>query len=107
MINATALESAFNTDVSFDDYLHETSDENVIANTLTILNKGRGEKDRIDYDEKSFMDSIFGTDYDRVYKGTVFIPVNEDHFTATAGFGKYPTTMEAETIEAKQQAKER
>lgn len=107
MINATALESAFNTDVSFDDYLHETSDENVIANTLTILNKGRGEKDRIDYDEKSFMDSIFGTDYDRVYKGTVFIPVNEDHFTATVGFGKYPTTMEAETIEAKQQAKER
>lgn len=106
MINATALESAFNTDVSFDDYLHETSDENVIANTLTILNKSRGEKDRIDYDEKSFIDSVFGTDYDRVYKGTVFIPVNEDHFTATAGFGSYPTDVEAKTIEAKQQARE-
>jgi hypothetical protein len=50
MINATALESAFNTDVSFDDYLHETTDENIIENTLTILNKGRGEKDRIDFD---------------------------------------------------------
>lgn len=107
MINATALEAAFNTDVTFDNYLYETTDENVIANTLTILNKSRGEKDRIDHDEKSFLDSIFGTDYDRVYKGTIFIPVNEDHFTATAGFGNYPTTMEAETIEAKQQAKER
>lgn len=107
MINATALETAFNTDVTFDNYLYETTDENVIANTLTILNKSRGEKDRIDHDEKSFLDSIFGTDYDRVYKGTIFIPVNEDHFTATAGFGNYPTTMEAETIEAKQQAKER
>lgn len=107
MINATALEQAFNTDVSFDDYLHETSDENVIANALTIINKSRGEKDRIDYDEKSFIDSVFGTDYDKVYKGTIFIPVNEDHFTATAGFGKYPTTMEAQTIEAKQQAEQR
>lgn len=107
MLNATALEQAFNTDVSFDDYLQETSDENVIANALTIINKSRGDKDRIDYDEKSFMDSIFGTDYDRVYKGTVFIPVNEDHFTATVGFGNYPTTMEAQTIEAKQQAEQR
>lgn len=107
MINATALEQAFNTDVSFDDYLQETSDENVIANALTIINKSRGEKDRIDYDEKSFIDSVFGTDYDKVYKGTIFIPVNEDHFTATAGFGKYPTTMEAQTIEAKQQAEQR
>ena len=107
MVNATALGTAFDEDVSFADYLFETRDENTIKNTLTILQQGRGEKDRIDFDEKSFFDSIFGTDYDHVYKGTVFIPVNEDHFTASGGSGNYPTSDEAELIEAKQQVKDR
>ena len=107
MLNATALEQAFNTDVSFDDYLHETTDENIIENTLSILNKSRGEKDRIDFDSKSFIDSVLGTDYDHVYKGTIFIPVNEDYFTSTAGFGNYLTPQEAEVAEAKQQAHQR
>jgi hypothetical protein len=95
IVNATALESAFNEDVSFDDYLSETTDENIIANTLSIINNGRDSKDKIDHDAKSFLDSVFGTDYDHVYKGTVFIPVNTDYFTATAGFGNYPTPTEA------------
>lgn len=107
IVNATALESAFNEDVSFDDYLSETTDENIIANTLSIINNGRDSKDKIDHDAKSFLDSVFGTDYDHVYKGTVFIPVNTDYFTATAGFGNYPTPTEAQTVEAKQQAAQR
>lgn len=107
IVNATALESAFNEDVSFDDYLSETTDENIITNTLSIINNGRDSKDKIEHDSKSFWDSILGTDYDHVYKGTVFIPVNNDYFTATAGFGKYPSPMEAQTIEAKQQAAQR
>ncbi len=107
IVNATALESAFNEDVSFDDYLQETTDENIIANTLSIINGGRDSKDKIDHDAKSFLDSVFGTDYDHVYKGTVFIPVNTDYFTATAGFGNYPTPTEAQTVEAKQQAAQR
>ena len=107
IVNATALESAFNEDVSFDDYLQETTDENIIANTLNIINSGRDSKDKIDHDAKSFLDSVFGTDYDHVYKGTVFIPVNTDYFTATAGFGNYPTPTEAQTVEAKQQAAQR
>lgn len=107
IVNATALESAFNEDVSFDDYLSETTDENIIANTLSIINGGRDSKDKIDHDAKSFLDSVLGTDYDHVYKGTVFIPVNTDYFTATAGFGNYPTPTEAQTVEAKQQAAQR
>lgn len=107
IVNATALESAFNEDVSFDDYLQETTDENIIANTLSIINGGRDSKDKIDHDAKSFLDSVFGTDYDHVYKGTVFIPVNTDYFTATTGFGNYPTPIEAQTVEAKQQAAQR
>ena len=50
---------------------------------------------------------MLGTAYDHVYKGTVFIPVNTDYFTATAGFGNYPTPTEAQTVEAKQQAAQR
>lgn len=107
IVNATALESAFNEDVSFDDYLSETTDENIITNTLSIINSGKDSKDKIEHDSKSFWDSIFGTDYDHVYKGTVFIPVNTDYFTATAGFGKHLSPIEAQTIEAKQQAAQR
>jgi hypothetical protein len=42
-----------------------------------------------------------------VYKGTIFIPVNEDYFTSTAGFGNYLTPQEVEVAEAKQQAQKR
>lgn len=107
IVNAVALEDAFNEDVSLSDYITEVSDENVINNTLTILNKGRAQGDKIDFDAKSWIDSVIGTDYDHVFKGTVFIPVNEDYFTGSAGFGNYPSPTEAKLIEAKQQAKER
>lgn len=107
IVNAVALEDAFNEDVSLSDYITEVSDENVINNTLTILNKGRAQGDKIDFDAKSWIDSTIGTDYDHVFKGTVFIPVNEDYFTGSVGFGNYPSPTEAKLIEAKQQAKER
>lgn len=104
VINGTALDNAFNEDADFADYLTETSDKNQIANTLSILNKDRGEKNKVEYDEKSMFDSIFGTKYTHVYQGTIFMPINDDYFTAVAATGKYPTAKQAETIEAKQQA---
>lgn len=107
IVNAIALEQAFQEDVSYGDYITEIADENVINNAVNIINKNKGEKDRITLDSKSWIDSMIGTDYDRVYKGTVFIPINEDVFTSSVGFGNYPTVSEAITIEAKQQAKER
>lgn len=107
IVNAIALEQAFQEDVSYGDYITEIADENVINNAISIINKNKGEKDRITLDSKSWIDSMIGTDYDRVYKGTVFIPINEDVFTSSVGFGNYPTVSEAITIEAKQQAKER
>ena len=51
IINGTALDSAFEDNVQMADYLTETTDKNTIANTLNILNKDRGEKNKIDYDE--------------------------------------------------------
>ncbi len=106
IINGTALDSAFEDNVQMADYLTETTDKNTIANTLNILNKDRGEKNKIDYDEQSWWDSIspIFNDYTHVYKGTIFMPINDDYFTYSVATGSSPTTAQAEMIEAKQQA---
>lgn len=109
MINAYALNSAFSESAEFADWLTEVNDGNTVQNILDILNKGRSDADKIDFDAKSGWDKLgwFLDDHDSLYQGTIFIPVNNDHFTATSGFGNYPSTSEAATIEANQQALER
>lgn len=108
MINAAALDKAFTTDVSLSSYLTETTDENDVNNILYKLQQGRSEKDRLDFDSQSWWDAFWGSsNYDHIYKGVVFIPVNQNHFTATAGTGDYATTTEAEFIEGLLQGRER
>ena len=109
ILNGTALDSAFEDNVQMADYLTETTDKNTIANTLNILNKDRGEKNKIDYDEQSWWDSIspIFNDYTHVYKGTIFMPINDDYFTYSAAAGSSPTTAQTEMIEARQQAANR
>lgn len=106
ILNGTALDNAFGDEAKVADYLSETTDKNTIANTLNILNKGRGEKNKVEYDEKSWWDSIspIFNDYTHVYKGTIFMPINDDYFTYSAAAGSKPTTAQAEMIEARQQA---
>lgn len=106
IVNGTALDNAFGDEAKVADYLSETTDKNTIANTLNILNKGRGEKNKVEYDEKSWWDSISPVfnDYTHVYKGTIFMPINDDYFTYSAAAGSKPTTAYAEMIEARQQA---
>lgn len=106
IVNGTALDSAFGDGAKMADYLTETTDKNTIANTLNILNKGRGEKNQIEYDAKSWWDSVspIFDDYTHVYKGTIFMPINDDYFTYSAAAGSKPTTAQAEMIEARQQA---
>ena len=109
IVNGTALDNAFGDEAKVADYLSETTDKNTIANTLNILNKGRGEKNKVEYDEKSWWDSISPVfnDYTHVYKGTIFMPINDDYFTYSAAAGAKPTTAQAEMIEARQQAANR
>lgn len=106
IVNGTALDNAFGDEAKVADYLSETTDKNTIANTLNILNKGRDEKNKVEYDEKSWWDSISPVfnDYTHVYKGTIFMPINDDYFTYSAAAGSKPTTAQAEMIEARQQA---
>ena len=65
------------------------------------------EKDRIDFDSKSWADAIFGTDHDSIYEGTIYIPVRTNAFTGMIGGGQYPDTQTAAEVEALIQQKER
>lgn len=109
ILNGNALSTAFREDAEFADWLYETRDKNEINNVLSIINKGRSGNDLVDFDTPSWWDTvspIFNSS-DHMYRGTIFIPVNTDHFTATAATGKYPSTGEAQIIEARQKSKAR
>lgn len=107
VLNGHALNSAFKDLDLLDNTVLEIDDEDQVNNVLSILNKGRNEKDRIDFDSKSWADSIFGTDHDSLYEGTIYIPVRTNAFAGMIGGGEYPTTSVAEEVEALIQQKER
>ena len=107
IINGTAIDQAFAENAEVAEYLHETTDAHTIQNVLNILQKGRGKDERIQFNEKTWVNAIGLGSYDHVYQGTIFIPVNEDYFTSTAAFGNYLSPEAAMEVEAKQQAKPR
>ena len=107
VLNGHALNSAFKDLDLLDNTVLEIDDEDQISNVLSILNKGRNEKDRIDFDTKSWADSIFGTKHDSMFEGTIYIPVRTNAFTGMIGGGEYPDTETAAEIEALVQQKER
>ena len=104
IINGTAIQQALPENAQVADYLTETTDQQAILNTLSILQKGRGEKDRIKFNEKNLWNGLWNT-YDHVYKGTIFIPVHSDYFTNNSG--QQLTPGQAAMIDAKQQAEDR
>lgn len=107
VLNGHALNSAFKDLDLLDNTVNEIDDEDQINNVLSILNKNRNEKDRIDFDSESWMDSIFGTDHDSIYEGTIYIPVRTNAFMGMIGGGEYPNTETAAEVEALVQQKER
>ena len=107
VLNGHALNSAFKDLDLLDNTVIEIDDEDQISNVMSILNKGRGEKDRIDFDSKSWADSIFGTDHDSLFEGTIYIPIRTNAFTGMIGGGNYPDTQTAAEVEALVQQKER
>jgi hypothetical protein len=107
VLNGHALNSAFKDLDLLDNTVLEIDDEDQINNIMNILNKGRSEKDRLDFDSKSWADSIFGTDHDSVFEGTIYIPIRTNAFTGMIGGGQYPDTETAAEIEALVQQKER
>lgn len=107
VLNGHALNTAFKDLDLLDNTVLEIDDEDQINNIISILNKGRSEKDRIDFDSESFFDSIFGTKHSQMFEGTIYIPVRTNAFTGMISGGQYPTAETAEEIEALIQQKER
>jgi hypothetical protein len=107
VLNGHALNSAFKDIDLLDNTVLEIDDEDSIENVLSILNKGRSEKDRIDFDSKSWADSIFGTKHDSLFEGTIYIPIRTNAFTGMIGGGNYPDAETAAEVEALVQQKER
>ena len=103
LINGAAIQQAFQENAEVAKWLSETTDENVVNNVLNIIQKGRGKEERIQFNKKNWYNGIFNS-YDHVYKGTIFIPVNEDYFTYSAAMGESLTPGQAQDIEARQQA---
>lgn len=102
VLNGKALNAAFKDRDALDDTVVEMEDEDQIKNVLSIINKGRSEKDRVDFDSKSWLDWdwAFWSDYDSVYEGTVYIPVRTNQFTGMMSGGQYPTVETAAEVEA-------
>ena len=103
LINGAAIQQAFQENAEVAKWLSETTDENIVNNVLNIIQKGRGKEERIQFNKKNWYNGIFNS-YDHVYKGTIFIPVNEDYFTYSAAMGESLTPGQAQNIEARQQA---
>lgn len=103
LINGAAIQQAFQENAEFAKWLSETTDENIVNNVLNIIQKGRGKEERIQFNKKNWYNGMFNS-YDHVYKGTIFIPVNEDYFTYSAAMGESLTPGQAQDIEARQQA---
>ena len=103
LINGAAIQQAFQENAEVAKWLSETTDENIVNNVLNIIQKGRGKEERIQFNKKNWYNGMFNS-YDHVYKGTIFIPVNEDYFTYSAAMGESLTPSQAQDIEARQQA---
>ena len=107
VLNGHALDNAFRSKDALDNTVVEIEDENTINSILSIINKGRSEKDKVDFDLKSGWDSVFGTSHSSLYEGTVYIPIRTNPFTGMIGGGQYPTAEEAAMVEALVQQQER
>ena len=103
LINGAAIQQAFQENAEVAEWLSETTDENIVNNVLNIIQKDRGKEERIQFNKKNWYNGMFNS-YDHVYKGTIFIPVNEDYFTYSAAMGESLTPGQAQDIEARQQA---
>ena len=74
VLNGTALSDAFNTNVATDtNNFEEIFDENIINNTWEII-KGKDSKEQ--FDSKGFFNYLGIGDYQQMFKGLVYLPLN-------------------------------
>ena len=97
MVNAKAPESVFKAGTNWKATgLQEITNSGDIDNILDVINKERGEKNKIDFDKRGWLgvDNFWFLDYDRMFEGTMFIPMKEsfiDAYTDTLNPGQVNT----------------
>ena len=105
VINAIAYDKAMG-DADFDEnqYLEEIKDDNRIKNITAQIKKANNwEKDGeggFEFDEDNWYD---WNGHDHYYKGTVFVPVKVDYFSAQSGSGEKLPPAYSQGIETQQQ----
>lgn len=108
VLNGTMLDNAFGKSFVPSRYFKEIHDEDAINNTLSILNKNRGDKDKIDFDERGFFNWRDSSgNYDALYEGTIFIPLSTNIISGFGGSGYDLTPEQAKDLYEKQQQKDR
>ena len=108
VLNGTVLDNAFGKSFVPSRYFKEIHDEDAINNTLSILNQNRGDKDKIDFDERGFFNWRDSSgNYDALYEGTIFIPLSTNIISGFGGSGHDLTPEQAKDLYEKQQQKDR
>ena len=103
LVNAKAPEGVFQKGTDWKATgMHEITDDTQIDNILDIINKDRGEKGKYNFDKKGWfgMDNVWLFDYDKMFEGTMFIPMKESFIDA------YTDTLnpsQANAIDAQEQ----
>lgn len=109
VINAIAYDKAMG-DMDFDQnpFLEEIKDEGRIRNITSQIKRvngwdGKDKSGEFEFDEDNWYD---WNGHDHYYKGTVFIPVKKDYFSAQAGSGEKTSPEYALNTETRQQVEE-
>ena len=103
LVNAKAPEGVFAQGTDWKSTgLQEITDDTQIDNILDIINKDRGEKHQYDFEKKGWfgMDNVWLFDYDKMFEGTMFIPMKESFIDA---YTNNLSPNQANAIDAREQ----
>lgn len=109
VLNGRAASNTFGQADDLDIMAKEIEDETSISNYLNAVNKGRDKDSKVDFDSKSFWDSIspFWNSHDTLYEGTIFMPFNDNIINGAMSSNADLTGEQASEIQARNQQRER
>ncbi len=109
VLNGKAASRTF---VQADDFsidAKEISDENLIKNYLSAVNKGKDKDSKMEFDSASLWDRIspFWNSHDSLYEGTIYLPFRDDILNGALSSNQKLTAEEASVIQARNQQRQR
>ena len=109
VLNGKAASSTFTQQDDFSIDAKEISDENLIKNYLSAVNKGKDKESKMQFDATSLWDRIspFWNSHDSLYEGTIYLPFRDDILNGALSSNQKLTAEEASVIQARNQQKQR